>query len=807
MPSGFIWCALALLQLFSVEARIESKWVTQSTTSRVAAMLTDNSVRGSALVRFTQCDTKEDESDAVLPCVLPINANISLERLGAGETTGVDVTMDVYPGPRCKFNEKSTSYAKTFICDVCRPGDSLPCNAESDSYYHYPLLGALHHDENIATVIRIIFPQGFDASDVEIDNNTMVVYNSLWTETVGNDTFTKTGPYPAAVRRLRYAKAPQPLEYGLSEPRPAHRPLSRVGVLTSFRTGTRWGLRDAEEEAEFDPKRVLDLVTTAPISSQNDLNLFPTWNETQLAQRLKVRLEGLVNRKSTGYIGSASIQDRRIFAIQIYQLSLEDLNNAESGVTESIPPEKFLMRYFNNHINDPCVDGHTPASGVACPISATSLNTSAIVAMGNWYRDTNSNEQALVCPPGTKTLDAKGVVCEACPIGYTSPDAQSAECHPCPPGSFANLDTALIPGGGAAACAGCLAGTFSGETAGSTCQHCFPGTYSGQAFTICSKCEKGSISPSAGAAACTLCPSNASTITDGMTSCQLKCLAGAVGVGGVQPCEACAPGAFAPLPATILCQLCVPGSATEGAQTGEEGGAVGCVECVAGSFADLAGTAVCTECPAQSYQGASAATACFMCPVDAGALAAGIRLPEAAVNLSEAYMSAIYAPVAAASQAAASAPSVSMRTLSAGATSVEQCYRNCLPGQASLAAGLDTPHLPCTPCPAGSSSHLIGSTTCRACALGFHAPSSASLACLECAAGSYADLKGSRICGACAAGTFSAEHAAACTACRNGSFTPVPGTPVFYGCAQCPRGQYSSAQVDILKSQLHGDVI
>ena len=97
------------------------KWVSPNTSSRVIEWLHDTSAQGSPvlhesleqvylgasssalIVRNGQCDSKLGPSDAVLPCVLPFNANISLLKRGAGETTSVDVSMDVYPGPRCRW--------------------------------------------------------------------------------------------------------------------------------------------------------------------------------------------------------------------------------------------------------------------------------------------------------------------------------------------------------------------------------------------------------------------------------------------------------------------------------------------------------------------------------------------------------------------------------------------------------------------------------------------------------------------------------------------------------------------------------
>jgi len=158
---------LALVQIAPrVEASFQTPWVTAGTTPRVAELLTDTSVRGSAILRDSQCMLNEGQGSAREPCVLPINANVSLLRRGAGETTGVDVAMDVFPGPSCGYSESAVSYLQVFTCAACTPGDPSPCFSDSDVTYHYPLRGALFRTKTDATVIRIIFPEGFDASQV-----------------------------------------------------------------------------------------------------------------------------------------------------------------------------------------------------------------------------------------------------------------------------------------------------------------------------------------------------------------------------------------------------------------------------------------------------------------------------------------------------------------------------------------------------------------------------------------------------------------------------------------------------------------
>ena len=131
------------------------------------------------------------------------------------------------------------------------------------------------------------------------------------------------------------------------------------------------------------------------------------------------------------------------------------------------------------------------------------------------------------------------------------------------------------------------------------------------------------------------------------------------------------------------------------------------------------------------------------------------------------------------------------RTLGVAAVSEDQCFPNCLPGEVSISAGLDTPGSPCTPCPAGTSNRLIGNTACTLCEAGYYTSGAGQATCLACEEGSYADLQGSRLCANCAPGTYSPPAASLCLACLNGSYTPVPGTPASSGCSECQEGTYA----------------
>jgi len=136
---------------------------------------------------------------------------------------------------------------------------------------------------------------------------------------------------------------------------------------------------------------------------------------------------------------------------------------------------------------------------------------------------------------------------------------------------------------------------------------------------------------------------------------------------------------------------------------------------------------------------------------------------------------------------------LSMRTLTAGATSAAQCYRNCRPGSYSGAAGLDVPDNPCKLCEEGKSSYFVGATACSACVLGRYTPATGYLECLACEEGSFSGHPGARVCGRCGPGTLSGVAASKCEACPGGTFTPASGTPAAVGCSECGLGEFAAA--------------
>ncbi|KAJ1490257.1 hypothetical protein T484DRAFT_1777826, partial [Baffinella frigidus] len=146
-PSGSaVACFVALFVAsgVAVETFVASSAVEYSTRFSYSATPT-----GASFSHDGRCSSDRPPS----PCVLPMNANISLLDPGAGTATTVDVTLDVYPGPSC-VRLTGSNYLKDWDC--LQSPNSPP--------FHDPLEHAIVHDEVYMTLIRIILPEGFDAS-------------------------------------------------------------------------------------------------------------------------------------------------------------------------------------------------------------------------------------------------------------------------------------------------------------------------------------------------------------------------------------------------------------------------------------------------------------------------------------------------------------------------------------------------------------------------------------------------------------------------------------------------------------------
>jgi len=727
------------------------------------------------------------EIDTSAPCTLPVNANITVTDRGAGTQTPADVAMDVYPSRACTWSAGTTRFfAWTCESDLIEP--------------------AIIHDELYKTVIRIIFPPGFDASSARLRN--------AGPDGVGT-IFVAGKNYTNVTTAIKFRKVSQPIRLGqgLAEPDTQSLPLvqykwndvvNRLDPLATidFRTGTIFGMREPSSATSPDATRYMEIETIEEAGTEFMSNIDETSGSVMEdgAQRLIIGLEGVVTARRVGGVGSAIAMGERFFAVQMYKARI---------VPVAVTPEQgYLMRYYNHRINDPCVF-QKDITGVpgSCPSdwrSDDNLRESVLTLP--WFAATNTDEMVLLCPAGTTHQPGGGgTVCHACQPGFFSNTTLSTSCSPCPAGTSADVvATARIPTGGASGCPLCRPGTYS-STAAAACTDCPPGSFSSAGQSSCSLCAVASFSNSSGSSACTSCPPATTTAGPGAASeslCLASCPIGYASVTGVLPCQICEPGTFASSTGATACTMCPPGSASR------EPGSVGCDQCDPGSFSAQSGEPECSLCPQATYSEAKASTTCQVCGPD---LAARQFLKDSglssAASLSQSYVDSV-SPLG----IPLTADAVILRTTGPGASSSAMCFKNCLPGRLGASTmGVDASSIGeggCRGCAEGTYNSQLGMSSCLSCALGTFASTAGSTACDVCAAGTFAGRPGSSRCAVCPAGQASqpqgdetgessgssgggtVSETDACFMCLPGTYTSSPGSP---RCVPCPEGSHSGA--------------
>lgn len=699
-----------------------------------------------------------------LPCVLPVNTNFSFSDLGAGAFTSIDVSIDLYPAPRCTENANPDHYYSRW-----------ECRAFGLEHVTEP---AVIHSSTFATLFRIVLPRGFDATGASLASSPPPSIVDAETN------FTTTGPTPVP---LRLSPSPRPLSYGIAEPNPSRLPetdfeintFPTVQVTSTYRTGSTWALRDPDYA--FDGSRVVDVVTAGTFESWSlDTSTIP-----ESVQRLRFRIDGIRNRQELGFVESAVDRQERVLALQVYKAARE-------GAGLSTDPNRYLMRFYNTRIHDPCADdwkytegtlGMTVAfeaseeapwgAGVRSHVETLQCDAGAGMQHGtmHWFNGTTTAPLPLLCPAGTSVISGGyGFACAPCLNGTYSNTTLSATCLPCPDNTFSDPDSRLVSWGGARSCLLCPPGQVPVAVG---CQACPPGSYSGG--EECITCEQGSYMPDSAATACIKCPTGTSTPAPAATDpslCRPLCLAGQVGVGGVEPCSECVEGFFIPQNGSRDCEPCPPGSYSDII------GQAQCTNCSLGSYAPAYASTVCTLCAVYQYNDAVGASACTLCPTDSRLAALELNLSTASSLLSPQYTQAL-ASLSPSLQAGV----IRTRAVGLGATSLGECLLNCPPGHTSFPLGLDEPGNPCTPCGYGTFSPEIAGMLCSDCAEGTYSNITGNTVCAPCEPGTHAPHLKSQVCGGCSSGSFSLAAASSCTGCSAGTAAPAPGSA---SCPPCP---------------------
>jgi len=286
----------------------------------------------------------------------------------------------------------------------------------------------------------------------------------------------------------------------------------------------------------------------------------------------------------------------------------------------------------------------------------------------------------------------------------------------------------------------------------------------------------------AGSTVCTSCDAGKYKAAAGVNTACDACVAGKYKtVAGVNlDCDNCVAGKFsAAVGATVAstCATCTAGKVSSGTLDGIwPRGSTVCYSCYwPGTFSD-AGASVCADCAAGKYTLAnSGSSVCFKC--DAGKYLTTTGCVECGAGKYK----------AAAGINTACDECGAGKSAAAGASVCTACGA----GKYSVAGSGATV---CTDCDAGKFQATAEASTCSGflCAVGKYsqpgATSSAAAACTDCREGTYSEKEGSTVCASCKAGKYStAVGATACSDCGAGKSSASSSTV----CADCGTGTYS----------------
>ena len=267
------------------------------------------------------------------------------------------------------------------------------------------------------------------------------------------------------------------------------------------------------------------------------------------------------------------------------------LDKTQSGRCASCAAGKYRDEAMREQ--DKAKQGAYEESCQDCPVGTYGEDAGAV-----------SEQNCTRCAAGTYSNafgNATSATCRACAMG-TYAEAGSSVCTDCP----ANRTTLLEQSSrsscvckrgffkvGDETCSACSAGKFNHEYNRTACQNCSAGTFQGGTnATACNACDLKRYAGE-GSAACTPCPSNAST-RNGLQAVVFDCLCdpGYSGANGSE-CDACAAGKYTGTYGNAKCTNCSAGLFQN--QTAQSA----CVNCSKGTYSD-SGKTVCESCPSNS---------------------------------------------------------------------------------------------------------------------------------------------------------------------------------------------------------------
>ena len=426
-----------------------------------------------------------------------------------------------------------------------------------------------------------------------------------------------------------------------------------------------------------------------------------------------------------------------------------------------------------------------------CPIhctpghySTTPNPTTCRDCTSNTYSDVHLADSCSSCPAHSSSPSTSSTVTNCtCNAGYTGPDGGT--CAACTTGQFKSAS-------GPANCTDCAAGKYSASVAAvseSTCSRCNAG-YTGPDGAACEACIAGTYKDVIGSASCSLCPEGKYSTFEAAIS--------------ESTCSECPTHTYSPDGSSMLTNCtCNKG------YTGSDGAA--CAACIAGTYKDVNGSASCSLCPGGKYSaetGEISESTCSDCPSHTFSGVGSIAQVDCTCNKGYtgpdgvacmACIAGTYKDVNGSSPCLlCSQGKYSTGTGEILESTCSQCPENTysVPGSRLLTSCMcamgytGAGGIECTPCVAGSYKDKNGTAACTFCRENTFSPNAAQISessCAPCPPHSASGL-GSSSCGRrCDAGYT--DTGAACNACKAGKFKDVVGSAP---CQSCGAGQYSS---------------
>lgn len=320
-------------------------------------------------------------------------------------------------------------------------------------------------------------------------------------------------------------------------------------------------------------------------------------------------------------------------------------------------------------------------AGTFSPLLGQNSSSSCIPCLAGTYISGIGASSCIACAAGTFNTvvgSTSSASCTLCPAGTFS---TMSECTDCPPGTYSGMsgrsklsDCISCPSGtygtrarqtNVSGCVPCPIGTYNPtpmQASSDACRFCAPGSYNDVAGrSVCAQCPAGTYSTVVGGttpAVCELCPPGFFSDEASSGSCS-PCPAGTFGTSegsaSIVFCVACPAGTYGPESGSTRCSLCPPGSFGSLTRQTTIGA---CAFCSAGSFSAANGSSRCTLCPVRTYSPVIGASSCLAC---------SSSVVEGAVSCTD----PVASQCTAATTAAQLLVAVSLRALTANATSVE----------------------------------------------------------------------------------------------------------------------------------------